>query len=245
MNSKEGKLNAVFVSDQVFDRREDAYAYTKFGKIVNRYLITSNIVSDNFWTFLYEKLSIKKEDAIVFCDIHTDVKNRIEKFYKYIISVDKPFKILIQFYDEEKVIDSKIYSTEEQQKNKISEIFIYFDNDALEYVNNLTTEIKDIYYLPPMDKTFFVISSSSMGYDLQPANIKDIDVNVELNYGEAFVEKYENIVDKLKNNKHGLFLFHGESGCGKCVDGSTMVTIKNKITGKIEDISISDFEKLI
>jgi ABC-type dipeptide/oligopeptide/nickel transport system ATPase component len=79
----------------------------------------------------------------------------------------------------------------------------------------MVEDIQKILYQPAVNKTFFIISSSSMGYELRAANIKDFDIPIELNYGESFVEKYENIVGKLKNNKHGLFLFHGESGCGK------------------------------
>jgi len=54
-----------------------------------------------------------------------------------------------------------------------------------------------------------------MGYELRAANIKEFDIPLELNYGESFVDKYVDIVDKLRNNKHGLFLFHGDPGCGK------------------------------
>ena len=69
-----------------------------------------------------ENFNIKKENITIFCDIHSDVKNRIEKIYKYIIKIDKPYKLVIQFYDEEKVEDNKLYETEEEQKNKITEL---------------------------------------------------------------------------------------------------------------------------
>jgi len=233
------------LSEQLLDRREDVYALIEFGKITNRYVITDQIYSDDFWNLLKENFNIKKENTTVSCDIHTDVKNRIEKMYKYVIKVDNPHKLIFHFYDEEKVIDSKMYETEEDQKNKISECMIYFDSDALEYVDEFANKIRKIVHTPKLNKTFFVISSSSMGYDLQPATIKDFDIQLELNYGESFIEKYADIVDKLKNNKHGLFLFHGDPGCGKCVDDGTMVTVRNKITGEIENISIGDFEKLL
>jgi SpoVK/Ycf46/Vps4 family AAA+-type ATPase len=54
-----------------------------------------------------------------------------------------------------------------------------------------------------------------MGYELRAANIKEFDIPLELNYGESFVDKYADIVDKLRSNKHGLFIFHGEPGTGK------------------------------
>lgn len=203
------------ISDQTLDRREDIYAYSEFGKVVNRYVINDQIYSSDFWDYIKKELFIKKENITVFCDIRSDVKNRTEKMYKYIIKIDKPFKIVIQFYDEEKVIDEKIYESEEEQRNKITELMIHFDSDAIEYVDNIIEELKKIVYLPSINKTFFIISASSLGYELRAANIKDYDIPIELNYGDSFVNKYDTIVDRLKNNKHGLFLFHGEPGCGK------------------------------
>ena len=233
------------ISDQTLDRREDIYAFSEFGKIVNRYVLNDQIFSVDFWKYLKDNYVIKPENTIVYCDIHSDVKNRTEKNYKYIIKVDKPFKLIIQFYDEEKVVDSRIYETEVDQKNKISDLIIHFDSDAFDHVEKMIEDIRTILYQPSINKTFFIISSSSMGYELRAANIKEFDVQLDLNYGESFVEKYEDIVNKLKNYKHGLFLLHGETGCGKCVDESTIVTLRNKTTGEIENINISDFEKII
>jgi len=233
------------ISDQTLDRREDIYAFTEFGKVVSRYVLNEQMYSIDFWNYLKESFNIKKENITVFCDINSDVKNRIEKMYKYIVKVEKPYKMVIQFYDEEKVIDSKMYETEEEQKNKVSDLIIHFETESLEQVDKFIEDIRKFVFVQPISKTFFIISSSTMGYELRPANIKEFDIALELNYGEPFVEKYQDIVDKLRNNKHGLFLFHGDPGCGKCVDDSTIVTLRNKKTGKIENISIENFEKLL
>jgi chromosomal replication initiation ATPase DnaA len=214
MNDKLTKPT-LLLSDQTLDRREDIYAFNEFGKIVNRYVLSDQIYSTDFWNYMKENFKLKAENMTVFCDIHSDVKNRMEKVYKYILKVDKPYKLMFQFYDEEKVEDPDLYQTEEDQKNKITELMIYFDTDALEYVENLIQDIRKILFFPSINKTFFIISSSSVGYELRPANIKEFDVQLDLNYGDSFVEKHKDIVNKLKNNKHGLFLFHGPSGCGK------------------------------
>ena len=232
-------------SEQALDRKDDMFAYIEFGKIVNRYQLDDLIYSTDFWGYLQSNFSIKKENITVFCDIHSDVKQRVEKNFRYIVNIDKPFKMLFQFYDEEKVIDNKFYETEEEQRNKVSDILIYFDSQYFDEVEKIVEDIRKFIYLPVMNKTFFIISQSAMGYELQAANIKDFDINIELNYGESFVEKYEYIVNQIKNNKHGLFLFHGEPGTGKCVDGSTIVTLRNKKTGEIENINIEDFDKLL
>jgi hypothetical protein len=214
MNEKVDKQSFV-ISDQTLDRKEDFFALSEFGKIVNRYNLSDQIYSLDFWQYLSDNFKIKKENITVFCDIHSDVKNRVEKIYKYIVKVELPFKIIFQFFDEEKVVDPKIYETEEEQKNKITDLMIYFDSDAIEYVDNMVNELRKIVFVQPINKTFFIISSSSMGYELRAANIKEFDIPLELNYGESFVDKYADIVDKLRNNKHGLFIFHGEPGTGK------------------------------
>lgn len=235
------KSNFV-ISDQTFDRREDVYAFNEFGKIVSRYVITDQIYSSELWSYLKDTFNIKPENVTMFCDIHSDVKNRTEKIYRYIVSVDKPYKLLFQFYDEEKIKDDE-YQSEEEQKNKISDFMIHFSFESIDFVEKILEDIRKIVYYPPINKTFFIISSSTSGYELLAANIKEFDIQLDLNYGDSFVQKHNIIVEKIKNNKHGLFLFHGPSGCGKCVDGSTMVTLRNKKTNEIENISIEDFEK--
>jgi len=231
MTDKTVKVPFV-ISDQTLDRREDIYAFHDFGKIVNRYVISDQIFSNDFWSYLKEKYSIKPENIIVYCDLRSDVKNRMEKSYKYIVKIDKPFKMIFQFYDEEKVVDDKIYENEIEQKNKISELMIHFDFDALDHVEKFVEDIKKIMYQPAVNKTFFIISSSSMGYELRAANIKEFDVQLDLNYGDSFVEKYADIVNKLRNFKHGLFLFHGDSGTGKTT------LIRKLVTDLAEDKTI-------
>lgn len=41
----------------------------------------------------------------------------------------------------------------------------------------------------------------------------------------------------------GSFMFIGPTGVGKCVTGDTIITIRNKKTGNVEDISIKEFKK--
>lgn len=203
------------ISDQSLDRREDAMAFIEFGKPVSRYAMSDQIYSDDFWVYMKNKFSIKDDNIVCYCDINSDVKNRVEKMYKYSIIVDKPYHLMFNFYDEEKVEDSKIYETEEDQKNKITDLVVYCEYNAIKYVEEIFNDLRKKIYQPSINKTFFIISSSSMGYELRAANIKEYDIPLELNYGDSFVSKYDDIVDKLRNNKHGLFLFHGDPGTGK------------------------------
>jgi len=177
--------------------------------------MSDQIYSDDFWVYMKNKFLIKDDNIVCYCDINSDVKNRVEKMYKYSIIVDKPHHLMFNFYDEEKVEDSKIYETEEDQKNKITDLVVYCEYNAIKYVEEIFNDLRKKIYQPSINKTFFIISSSSMGYELRAANIKEYDIPLELNYGDSFVSKYDDIVDKLRNNKHGLFLFHGDPGTGK------------------------------
>ena len=204
------KINLV-LSDQGLDRKEDVYALNEFGKFVNRYVFSDQLISVDFWKYLKANFSIKDENITTYCDIVSDVKNNVEMVYKQIVKIEKPYHMLLVFYDEEKNSDND----SDESKNKITELIIYFDNDTKGYIKTIIDGIRKITYFPPKNKTFFIISSSAYGYDLEPATIKEYDIQLALNYGEAFVDKHKDILNKLKNNKHGLFLFHGEAGTGK------------------------------
>ena len=63
-------------------------------------------------------------------------------------------------------------------------------------------------------------------------------------------EAIDKIVEAIQRSRIGIqdprrplavFLCLGSTGVGKCVIGDTVVTIRNKITGKVESISIFDF----
>ena len=69
--------------------------------------------------------------------------------------------------------------------------------------------------------------------------------DLDLHYGDGFKEFHGELFKKLKSDKKGLVLLHGVPGSGKCVDGSTIVTLRNKKTGEIINMSINDFEKLL
>ncbi len=52
-------------------------------------------------------------------------------------------------------------------------------------------------------------------YDFEPLDIKLPKIDLELNYGKKFKPVYEKIIQKIKTNNKGLYMFHGEPGTGK------------------------------
>ena len=64
--------------------------------------------------------------------------------------------------------------------------------------------------------------------------------NMDLHYGDGFVDFNKQLLKKLKKDKKGLVLFHGKPGTGKCVRKNTKITVRNKINGEVENVNISD-----
>lgn len=64
--------------------------------------------------------------------------------------------------------------------------------------------------------------------------------DLDLHYGDGFKDFHDQLYKKLKSDRKGLVLLHGEPGTGKCVHGKTKVVVRNKKTGKIEEKNIED-----
>ena len=64
--------------------------------------------------------------------------------------------------------------------------------------------------------------------------------DLDLHYGDNFKTFHSELFKKLKTDKKGLVLLHGDPGTGKCVHGKTKVIIRNKKTNEIKEINIED-----
>ena len=64
-------------------------------------------------------------------------------------------------------------------------------------------------------KTFGLLVQGSSIYVRECPLDDGLKVDIGLNYGSAFVDHHSKIVDKLNNNKNGLFIFNGIPGTGK------------------------------
>jgi hypothetical protein len=117
-------IKPFIISEQVLNKKEDIYAFIEFGKIVNRYSLKDKILSSNLWLYLKNNFNIKPENITVFCEIHSIS----EKFYEYIVKIDKPYRLVLYFTDVEK---------NKEENNRISELFIYFDSDSFEFVEKM------------------------------------------------------------------------------------------------------------
>lgn len=195
-------------------------------KILSTYSIKSELYSTQVWDFLTKKFNITDESNITtHTDIDLDEKNNKHYSYQYIIKVELDSLnkniIFLTFNDEKRGYDDKDYHgyvTPEDKSNKIFNLNIYYDATKIptkELEELLISKLLKCSYSPNINNQFFTIVHSNLGYSLKPSYVKELDIDIELNYGEDFIDTHKQILDKLKNLKHGLFLFHGESGTGK------------------------------
>lgn len=215
------------------DSEDKAYGLIclEFNKIVNSYSIKTELYSNLVWEYLTNKFKIKDEtNVITYTEIEVNEKNKKSKKYKYLIkcylndysskfSVDS--FIYIIFYDELRGWDDSDYhkhATKEDKLDKISNLLIYYDPEQIntkELEDTIVKELLDCSYLPTNKNVFFTISTNQLGYCLKASYVKNMDIDLELNYGEKFIKIHEEIINRLENKEYGLFLFYGEPGTGK------------------------------
>lgn len=65
------------------------------------------------------------------------------------------------------------------------------------------------------DSRFYILIKHGPELRFKPFKSKKHEVNVGLHYGPEFIQKHELIINKLRSNKNGLYLFNGGPGTGK------------------------------
>jgi len=210
----------------------------EFGKPINTYQIRQELYSDAFWKFLRSKYTINENEMIIDADIDVDEKQKTHKTFKYIIKINSSNKnyFYISFYDEIRGYDDTDYhdfATKQDKENKISSLSIYYDNKTISF-KDMEKEVEGMIkcsYSPSNKNQFFTIQTSQYGFQLKASYVKDMDIDLKLNYGKKFIPVYDDMVEKLSKTKHGLFLLHGSPGTGK-------TTILRKLISVLENKTI-------
>jgi len=126
-------------------------------------------------------------------------------------------------------------------ENLCTDVVIYYNEDTKDMVDQILIEMNDIVHVSDDKKVFFTIGVDSYGFKLMEQEINFTETDISFHYGKDFLPVHEEILNNLTTKFHGLFLFHGDPGTGKCVVGDTFVTLRNKTTGEIQEVSIIDF----
>lgn len=122
----------IVLSDNYLDSKDDIYAFLEFGKIVNRCeLKYNNILSSYFWEYIKEKYNIDNKNSIVYSWVFSN-----ETIYKYIIKIEKPYKIILIFNEKESE-DNEI-----AKNDTISNLTIYYNHDSSLSVEKIINDLK-------------------------------------------------------------------------------------------------------
>jgi hypothetical protein len=112
-----------------------------------------------------------------------------------------------------KSLPEVFYEEEYSDPDYVAVSFYYIDEDIVKRT------IKDIlkYKLDRNNKSrISLVTTTSRGLTTVEQTIKPVEVDIPLNYGEAFVSVHNKIVDRLnEDNGKGLVLLHGVPGTGK------------------------------
>jgi hypothetical protein len=182
---------------------------------------------------------------------------RFEEFnvYRFLNDLFKHFKIPESCYNK-----ISFQGTDESKLTSFliafkKDLVLYFDgpDDGViyynqDYENDKDSMLYDILALlrgvrkPKVSKNkIYIVYRNQHGFDKIGFDVKKINVDLQENYNDGFVEKSLEIVEGLNNkDKTNLVILSGDAGVGKCVSADTKITVRNKKTGKIEVINIAD-----
>jgi hypothetical protein len=93
-------------------------------------------------------------------------------------------------------------------KGASSEVLIEAEKFAAK-IDNLKTPV------PKKEKKIYCIVSDGSRLQLVALEIKEPDIDFDLNYNDDFKSIHEGVFNSLQNDPKGLFMFHGTSGTGK------------------------------
>jgi hypothetical protein len=100
---------------------------------------------------------------------------------------------------------------------KIKMLICYPNNKSIGVMKKYISDMTDPYLVADDDtesKVYFILHNGG-GYDLQDYMFNKPIINIELNYGDNFIETHNKIVEIIKAKKSGLILFHSLPGTGK------------------------------
>jgi len=257
-------LKTTLLNKELADLMAKTQAYTadnilaamELKCIPNYYILKNEYFSDKLWKYFEKKLKIKDSEILTITEQDIDSDGNVHKFLKYTINyTDKEDnKLFIIFNDEYRNIDADDYSEyieAEDKENKITNIIIYHNMNNVDFEKKYLNEINKYLYIQKYTNIFYTLCLDNDGYSLQHTVIKDINYDIELNYGVDFTKYDNHIIKNLKLKKSGLYLFHGGTGCGKTsyikmlvnrlYDEKTIIYIPSYLVDNLQDSTLISF----
>lgn len=180
-----------------------------------------------------------------FNSIHKSVKNDVIEF------LDKNFDFDTNYYSEyftpENTIDDytgeiisetqdKAYRVSVDQKNGIVLTLSNYDSMAFfsknEIDRNILDQLKNIINNGSKNRINTSVHMLTQGKSMSLSDFKIddkyADLDLETNYNDGFIDVHNDVIEKIKGESLGLFLFHGQPGTGKTTYLRHLIRTVNK-----------------
>jgi len=145
---------------------------------------------------------------------------------------DQDFEKSVIYRDEERTLKETLAKAKEDWKENISKNATVVDSKAIRKVVSMISKI-------PVEK---VSTEDAKKYlELESIMKREIIGQDEAVTSVSKVLRRNKTAISNPNKPIGTFMFLGNTGIGKCFCADTKVTVRNKITGKIEKIDINSF----
>lgn len=195
------------------------YKFQKKYNVVPAYLSLGNeVIYGKFYDKFYENMNMPQNTF----DFNHSFDNKDMELGHFYIAMEK----MVLFFDGH---SSYLIYPPEFLKDKESPLYTLL-GIIKKYKNPLTVKNK-----------IYVVYKTQHGFQKKSFSVNKRKINLDDNYNKDFPEISKDIINKLNDKKKtGLVILHGEPGTGKCVVGKTKITVRNKKTGKVEEINIED-----
>ncbi len=100
-----------------------------------------------------------------------------------------------------------------EQKKDIETCYLVAASKDVTQLRNFAAALEEFKYTSPAK--VYLLTAQHGDISLQPIDVDNTPVDLELNYGKGFNELHKELVDSLDNKVSGLYLFYGAPGTGK------------------------------
>jgi hypothetical protein len=208
--------------------------------IIEYFLNNFNFICHtNFNTGLMSLNNVVNKDTIY---NYMGVKRKPTFFFEkneYVVALNIVDKSSRESETDDDGLFNSIFENSSQEKNNSKYvnknnskvlISIYYPN--YKFFDNFEKEFNFLenYKIKEEERNYVsVLIKNQYGeYDFEPLTIKVPKMKMELNYGEKFKDVYKKVINKLKHNDKGLYMFHGEPGTGKSSFIKYLTTVVKK-----------------
>jgi uncharacterized protein YlbG (UPF0298 family) len=204
------------------------YCWNKFNSRPNKIFISQEYLTNQLQEYFKEYKLENTFTEILYED------------NKYVINDKVLIKISDDIYISFVILDKK-----SDKSNSIDLSFFYKKNEDIIYIQNIINEIYGFSSLEEREKSESGVSTITYrdGYFNLVTLNNDISIdNIELFYSRETMKSINKLIKKIKKNKRGISILHGDTGTGKT---SIINYISSKLKKKVIYITNNIIEQTI